>query len=257
MTKEFVVDRLLVRQFATREEMGRAAAGAVREQLLETLARKKEANVLFAAAPSQNELLSALVAAPDVPWERVNAFHMDEYVGLAEDAPQGFGNFLRRSIFEKLPFRSVSYLRGGAEDLEAECRRYAAALQTHPLDVACAGIGENGHLAFNDPHVADIQDARAVKLVELDETCRLQQVHDGCFPSLEQVPSQALTLTIPAILRASAIVCVVPARTKALAVRTALREEITPHCPASALRLHKHAVLYIETESASLLEKEA
>lgn len=256
MTREFVVDRLRVWQFATREDMGRAAARAVREQLLAVLSQKETVNMLFAAAPSQNEVLTALASDPDIPWERVNAFHMDEYVGLDADAPQGFGNFLRRAIFEKAPFRSISYLHGGAEDLEAECRRYTEILQAHPIDIACAGIGENGHIAFNDPHVADFQDARTVKIVELDETCRWQQVHDGCFASLDQVPRQALTLTVPAILRASYIACIVPARTKAQAVRAALLGEISPRCPASSLRGHKNAVLFLDGESASLLAGE-
>lgn len=252
--KEFVVDQLRVKQFETRGEMGRAAAAAVRERLLALLSEREQVNVLFAAAPSQNELLDALAAYSDIPWERVNALHMDEYVGLPDDAPQGFGNFLRRAIFDRVGFRKVFYLNGGAASIEEECARYAAILEKYPLDIACTGIGENGHIAFNDPHVADFHDPKAVKCVELDEKCRCQQVHDGCFAALEQVPRRALTLTVPSIVKAGYIVCVVPARTKAEAVKAALEGEVGEHCPATALRRHRDATLYLDADSASLLE---
>ena len=252
MTKEFVVDRLLVRQFATREEMGRAAAGAVREQLLETLARKKEANVLFAAAPSQNELLSALVAAPDVPWERVNAFHMDEYLGLSPDAPQGFGNLLKTHLFSKRTFRSVHYINGQAHDPEKECRRYEELLLKFPPDIIFHGIGENGHLAFNDPPSADFSDKRAVKTVAMDEICRNQQVHDGCFSEISQVPERAITLTIPVLTGTDTyLVVTVPGPSKVLAVRRTVKEEISTACTATILRRHPHAAMFLDLEAAA------
>ena len=146
------------------------------------------------------------------------AYHMDEYIGLAPDAPQGFGNFLRRSLFEKVPFAGVEYLNGGADDIDAEIRRYSQILRKHPADMVFMGIGENGHIAFNDPHVAHFDDCALVKKVELDERCRAQQVHDGCFDAIDQVPTHALTLTIPALVRAERIFCMVPAATKAEAV---------------------------------------
>lgn len=143
---------------------------------------------------------------------------MDEYIGLAADAPQGFGNFLRGRLFGRLPFGQVFYLDGQAADPQAECARYSALLAEYPVDIVCLGIGENGHIAFNDPHVARFDDPVRVKVVDLDDKCRRQQVHDGCFASLGQVPTHALTLTIPALTAASGMYCIVPAQTKARAV---------------------------------------
>ncbi|MEQ2457318.1 glucosamine-6-phosphate deaminase [Flavonifractor hominis] len=236
-----------------RAEMGRAAAGLVHDRLLWLLGQQEQVNMLFAAAPSQNEFLDALCSFSDVPWQRVNALHMDEYIGLPRQAPQRFGQFLRRAVFDRLPFRTVHYLDGDAPDPEAECARYAALLEQYPLDIACTGIGENGHIAFNDPAVADFHDPKAVKQVALDERCRMQQVHDGCFATLEAVPRHAFTLTVPAILRSGFIVCVVPGRAKAQAVRETLYGPVSEACPASILRTHPQAHLYLEPESAALL----
>lgn len=249
----FTADDLTVCIFKTRQQMGSQAAVAVHDEILAQLAEKEHINMLFAAAPSQNEMLAALSACDDIPWERINALHMDEYVGLPADAPQGFGNFLRRAIFEKVNFRSVSYLNGNAEDLWAECRRYGALLDLYPLDISCIGIGENGHIAFNDPYVADFCDPETVKLVKLDERCRRQQVNDGCFAVLEQVPHVALTVTIPAILKAERIICVVPSKTKAEAVKSTVEGPIGEYCPATILRRHKDATLYLDVDSAALL----
>lgn len=253
MNKKFSVDRLAVEQYDSRPEMGKAAAEATRLEIKRLLTQKDEINMLFAAAPSQNEFLEALSSDQDIPWERVNALHMDEYIGLAADAPQGFGNFLRRAIFSKVPFRTVSYLNGNAENIKAECARYTALLEKYPLDIACTGIGENGHIAFNDPHVADFHDPKAVKTVELDDRCRRQQVNDGCFSELENVPKMALTLTIPSIFKAKFVVCVVPGKTKAEAVKKALQGPVSESCPSSILRRHSSATLYIDADSAALL----
>jgi glucosamine-6-phosphate deaminase len=253
MSSKFTVDRLSVERFDTRREMGEAAAEAVRVKIKELLSERAEINMLFAAAPSQNEFLEALRSFSDIDWTRINALHMDEYVGLRDDAPQRFGNFLRAAIFDRVPFRSVWYLNGNAPDIDAECARYGALLKKYPLDIACTGIGENGHIAFNDPHVADFSDPKAVKKVDLDLRCRNQQVNDGCFAALDQVPSMALTLTVPTIFRAGFIVCVVPASTKAEAVKAALRGPVSEACPASILRRHPHATLYIDADSAALL----
>lgn len=179
---------------------------------------------------------------------------MDEYVGLTPEAPQGFGNFLRNALFSKAPFGSVQYINGQARDPEEECRRYEALLACAPADIVCMGIGENAHIAFNDPHEADFQDPRMVKVVSLDETCRRQQVHDGCFASLEQVPCQAITLTVPALVNASCIFCVVPAKTKAQAVKNSLEKEICEKYPASILRRIPGSVMYLDQDSSALLD---
>ncbi|MFQ8832704.1 MAG: 6-phosphogluconolactonase [Ruthenibacterium lactatiformans] len=177
---------------------------------------------------SQNEFLEAPCAAPDIDWKRVTAFHMDEYVGLDAAAPQGFGNFLRARVFDRLPFGQVCYLNGNAPDIEAECSRYAGLLAQAPIDIVFMGIGENGHIAFNDPPVAEFDDPAAVKVVALDEVCRNQQVHDGCFADIGQVPTHALTLTVPTLAGAKHHLCIVPAPTKAKAVRDTLEGPSPP-----------------------------
>jgi len=179
----------------------------------------------------------------------VTAFHLDEYVGLSSEAPESFGNFLRVKLFEKVHPGNVYYLNGMAGDLEAECKRYAGLLEDHPLDIACIGIGESGHLAFNDPPFADFQDPLLVKVVELDLVSRQQQVRDGCFQNLEEVPRKAITLTIPAILSAKFIYCMVPAHSKAEAVKRTLQDSVSTDCPATILRKHDNAILFLDRGS--------
>lgn len=244
--------KLPVRIYDTRRSMGEAAAADVAACIRELLAVKQEIYMIFAAAPSQNEFLAALAVAPGIEWGRIHALHMDEYVGLPADAPQGFGNFLRAAIFDKVPFASVDYI-GTESDPEETCRRYAALLQGIQVDIVCMGIGENGHIAFNDPPVADFNDPLTVKKVALDETCRLQQVHDGCFARIEEVPRYAVTLTVPTMFRARYIFCIVPAPTKANAVRATVCGPVSEQCPASILRTHEHAILYTDSDSAALL----
>lgn len=250
-----VVDKVTVQVADSRLEMGQKAAKDAAEIIGAVIRQKGKANVVFAAAPSQNEFLEALVNS-GLDFSRIHAYHMDEYLGLAEDAPQGFGNFLRRAIFDKVEFAKVDYLNGQAEDPEAECARYEALLKADAPDVICMGIGENGHIAFNDPGEADFNDPRLVKIVNLDEKCRNQQVHDGCFAKLEDVPKQALSLTIPALTKFVQILCVVPAATKAQAVRDTLAGPISEDCPASILRTCWAAQLYLDPDSAALWEKE-
>ena len=244
--------KLPVRIYDTRRNMGEAAAADVAACIRELLAVKQEIYMIFAAAPSQNEFLAALAATPGIEWNRIHALHMDEYVGLPADAPQGFGNFLRAAIFGQVPFASVDYI-GTESDPDETCRRYAALLQGIQVDIVCMGIGENGHIAFNDPPVADFNDPLTVKKVALDETCRLQQVHDGCFARIEEVPRYAVTLTVPTMFRARYIFCIVPAPTKANAVRAAVCGPISEQCPASILRTHEHAILYTDSDSAAAL----
>lgn len=250
--KKLLFDLLRVEVYDTRGEMGAAAARDIAAAIRQVLAEKDCCNMIFAAAPSQNEVLAVLAADKTVDFTRIRAFHMDEYIGLAPDAPQGFGNFLRRALFDKAPFKEVHYLRGN-EAPEAECARYAALLERYPVDIVCLGIGENGHVAFNDPPVADFSDPALVKKVALDPVCRQQQVNDGCFGALSQVPTHALTLTVPALMGGKRLFCVVPASTKAQAVRDTLYGPISEACPASALRRHGGAKLYLDPDSAALL----
>ena len=233
--------------------MGEDAAKDIKDKIKELLSKKAEINMIFAAAPSQNDVLASLVADKSIEWNRVNAYHMDEYIGLDKDAPQGFGNFLKEHIFGLVPFKSVYYIDISAVDPEREADRYAMLLAENPTDIVVMGIGENGHIAFNDPPVADFNDKRLVKPVKLDEICRNQQVNDGCFKHIDDVPTHAMTLTVPALMSAPYQFCIVPAPTKAKAVYETLNGNIDEHCPASILRTKKNAVLYLDADSAKLL----
>ncbi len=242
-----------IKAFETRGEMGRAAARDVAAVIRKLFEVKKSIRMIFAAAPSQSDFLDAFTSDKSVDFSRIHAFHMDEYIGLNPDAPQGFGNFLRESLFSKVCFASVSYLNGGAPDMDAECRRYAALLEEEPIDIVCLGIGENGHIAFNDPAVADFHDKKKVKIVELDAVCRQQQVNDGCFSSLSEVPTHAVTLTVPMLTSAAYHFCIVPTARKAAAVRGAVYGALSETCPATALRTCDNMTLYLDRESASEL----
>lgn len=253
---EFKKDGLLVKIFKTRSEMGKAAADDIAECIKKCLSKKPEINMIFAAAPSQNDMLSELLKREDIEWGRINAYHMDEYIGLSSAAPQCFSNFLRERIFDLVPFGSVNCINPGAKSPEAEAERYGELLRKNPPDIVCMGIGENGHIAFNDPHVADFEDKKIVKTVELDKRCRMQQVNDGCFADISEVPRYALTLTIPTLMAAEHHFCVVPAPTKAEAVRRCVTGEVGEDCPATILRRKDNAVLYCDADSSRLLREE-
>lgn len=248
------IDLLEVARFDDRPAMGRAAADATATQIRELLSRQETVSMIFAAAPSQNEFLAALVANEDIAWDRINAFHMDEYIGLPADAPQRFGQFLNERLFAKVPFRSVNYLNGNAPDIEEECKRYTDLLVEHPADIVCMGIGENCHIAFNDPHVADFDDEAWVKVVDLDLACRQQQVNDNCFTELNRVPTHALTLTIPALMAAPHIFCMVPGKNKVSAIRHTVTAEVSAVFPSTVLRTHPNAILFVDGESAMGLQ---
>ena len=249
LLKEATKDQLKYFVFSTRKEMGKKAAADIAAKMIELLEQKKEINMIFAAAPSQNEMLESLTENKQIPWQRVNAFHMDEYLGLPHAHPQSFSTYLKQAVFDKVPFRSVQYIRADAADPQQEGERYAALLKAYPTDIVCLGIGENGHIAFNDPWVADFEDKQLVKIVTLDDVCRMQQVNDGCFASIEEVPKTALTLTIPALTSAKFMFCTVPAETKRKAVNRTINQDISEDCPASILRRHPHAVLYCDAQS--------
>ena len=247
-TRHQMVERLRVCSFATRAAMSRAAARDVAAEIRARLAVAAGVRMIFAAAPSQAEMIEAVIVEPGIDWGRVTAFHMDEYIGLATDAPQRFARWLQQRLFGRVPFAAVHPIVPEPEP-RAATERYAALLGAAPIDVVCLGIGVNGHIAFNDPPVADFTDPQDVKIVKLDDVCRQQQVDDDCFPNLAAVPEQAVTLTIPRLLRAERLFCVVPGAHKRVAVAGALHGPITTDCPASVLRRHPDCTLYLDAES--------
>ena len=233
--------------------MGAGAAADIHDCMVKLLAEKDEINMIFAAAPSQNETLAALLTYTDLDWTRVNAFHMDEYVGFPKDKKESFGYYLYEHVFGKLPFGEVHYVGGDNPDPAAECERYGELLTKYPTDIVFLGIGENAHIAFNDPWVADFNDPKKVKLVPLDEMCRNQQVHDGCFATIDDVPTHAFTLTIPSLTAAKVMICTVPAATKAEAVYNTVKADITADVPATIMRLHNNATMYCDADSGAKL----
>lgn len=250
--REITKEKLNVKIFESRSELGAAAAETLSGKIRELLKTKEYVNIIFASAPSQNEFLAELLIR-DIEWGHINAFHMDEYVGLDKNAPQGFGNFLKDRLFDKVSCREVHYLNGNATDLNEECKRYSDLLLKYPTDIVCLGIGENTHLAFNDPHVANFNDPEIVKVVDLDEDCRTQQVNDGCFNTLEDVPTHALTITMPALFKSTYAYAVVPGEFKANAIYHTLNSGISELYPSTILRRHDHAILFIDENSASKL----
>ena len=251
--RQWKVDDLSVEVHDNRRTMGIAAAKQVSRMISDIIAQKGSVSMAFAAAPSQREFLIELCNTRGLDWSKVIGFHLDEYIGLPEGAPQSFRRFLDENIFHKVRPGQVHYLNGNVENLRSECDRYSRLLKENPLDIACIGIGENGHIAFNDPHVADFQDSCWVKVVDLDEKCRRQQVNDGCFPSIYDVPRNALTLTIPAIMSSRYVYCIVPGVTKQEAVKNTLEGPIDTSCPASILRTHPSARLIIDRDASELL----
>jgi glucosamine-6-phosphate deaminase len=241
------VARMRVESFANRSDMAAASAAAVASAIRELLAIQPAVRMIFAAAPSQAGMLAALTGAEDIDWRRVTAFHMDEYVGLAAEAPERFAAWLDQHLFQKVPFGAVHRIVP-EPDPDVAANRYATALAKAPIDIVCLGIGVNGHIAFNDPPVADFDDPRDVKVVILDDICRQQQVDDECFARFEDVPETAVTLTIPRLLRAGRLFCVVPGASKRDAVRAALYGPVTTACPASILR-QTDCTLYLDAES--------
>jgi len=247
-------DFLEVRQYSGRPALGSASAALVADAIRLACSTRGEARVIFACAPSQYEFLASLVRHP-IAWGKVTVFHMDEYIGLRGDHPQSFRHFLQTHLLDRVAAPYAVHLIQAEKDPVHETTRYGQLLAEKPIDVVCLGIGENGHLAFNDPPVADFRDPKSIKIVELDNACRQQQVNDGCFPTFDSVPTHALTLTIPTLVGARTVSCVVPGERKAQAVRDTLLGPIGTACPASILRQHKDAVLHIDDASASLLAK--
>ena len=250
LIRRFQCDRLDVGVYEDREDMGAASAARFAERLRAVLAVRGSAAVVFASAPSQNEFLASLREC-DLEWARVTAFHLDEYAGISGDHPASFRRYIREHLIDWVPIGGFHELRGDAPNPEAECARYTALLDEAKPAVVALGIGENGHLAFIDPPVCDFEDPRDVRVVELDEVCRMQQVHDGCFANFDDVPARALSLTIPFFLRTPHAVVTVPGVTKQQAVHDALDGPVTTQCPASILRRHPDAGLFLNKDSAT------
>jgi glucosamine-6-phosphate deaminase len=253
-TRNLKAGNLTVNIYENRVILGAEAAKDVATKIKALLsAQPGFVNIIFAAAPSQSEFLYYLSEEEGIDWARVNGFHMDEYVGVDPTSPQSFAWFLRENIFDKLPFHEVFYINGNAQNSAVECDRYTTLLEEYPTDIVCMGIGENTHIAFNDPHTANFNDPMLVKLVTLDEASRQQQVHDGCFADIASVPTSAITLTVPALLRAASIFCMVPGSKKAWAVSQTIHNEVSEKFPSTSLKKHAGAILYLDRVSAENL----
>jgi len=253
--KSFSVDRLPVRVFSTLPQLAAAAADDAAATLIAAIAARGKARAIIATGNSQDLFLDQLVQRPGIDWSKVELFHMDEYLGMPITHPASFRLYLKLKVFDRVKPGGAHYLEGDALEPLKAMRDYAAALNSAPVDLCCLGIGENGHLAFNDPPVADFADPETIKLVKLDEKCRRQQVGEGHFPNLDAVPAYAITLTIPALCRAGRMIAVVPEKRKAEAVKGSLEGPIATACPGSFLRRQAHAALYLDADSASLLKR--
>jgi glucosamine-6-phosphate deaminase len=238
---------LAVRAYSTKEGLGKAAGEHAARILTEAIAANGKARVMFAAAPSQEATLATLIADPGVDWSRVECFHMDDYVGLSPDAPQGFGSWLQRLVFDWVSPKDFHRINT-AGDATQGAEDYARIMESAPFDLVLCGLGVNGHLAFNDPP-ADFNDQKAARVIELDDISRQQQVDEGHFKRLEDVPTQAVTVTIPRLLNATAIIASVPGRAKKQAVAETLGMPVTGAHPGTILRTHPNASLYLDEES--------
>lgn len=254
LTRSFTTDALAVRAYARQRDMAADAARFAAETIQTALNRQGSAAVILASAASQLQFLEALTGFDGIDWARVTLFHMDEYLGIHRDHPASFRRFMRERVESQVRARAFHYIEGDALEPLKECDRYAGLLRAQRVDLCVLGIGENGHIAFNDPSVADFHDPLPIKLVKLDLACRQQQVGEGSFPSIEAVPQYAFTLTVPTLCAAERLLCVVPERRKAVAVRDCLSGPVTTACPASFLRTQTHATLFLDADSASLVE---
>lgn len=251
--REFQVDALQVRQFPNESKLAQAASHEAAKVLRAAITKRNSARAIIATGNSQAKFLEILTQTPGIDWSKVELFHMDEYLGMPMEHAASFRRYLKEHVFDIVRPGAAHYLEGDGLEPIKVIREYAAALNAAPIDLCCLGIGENGHIAFNDPAVADFDDPEPIKIVKLDTTCRQQQVGEGHFPNIEAVPTYAITLTIPTLCRVKHMITIVPERRKANAVRDALEGAIQTGCPASYLRRQSHAVLYIDSDSGSLL----
>mgnify|MGYP003644847822 CR=1 FL=1 len=232
-----------VNVFSSRILAGTVAGKEIEDCIVKIQDSQPEIRIIFAAAPSQDGMLAYLANSPLVKWGKIVAFHMDEYIGLPTASPQLFASYLNDNLFSKVPLKEV-HLLNTSGDVEKEMTRYEKILNQAPIDIVCLGIGENGHIAFNDPPVADFNDPKTIKAVELEDACRIQQVNDGCFPALVEVPTRAVTLTIPTLMRGKHLFCVVLGKNKSEAVKNTLSGSVSTSCPASILTTHPNCNFY-------------
>jgi len=242
-----------VEVFESKMKLGGAAANKAAEIIRQAIAEREVAFVIAATGASQFEFLDALVVQ-DLDWTKTVFFHLDEYVGLPASHPASFRRYLKERILDRIPVSAFHFINGEAEDVLEECRRVSRLISQHPIDVAFVGIGENGHLAFNDPP-ADFETDQSYIVVDLDEACRQQQVGEGWFKNIEEVPRQAVSMSIQQILKAHSVLCIVPDERKADAVKSCVEMEVSPLRPASILQTHKDVTLFLDRESSSLLSE--
>jgi glucosamine-6-phosphate deaminase len=251
--KVFKVNKASVRIFASRSLSGKAAAADAAHLMRNALLRQRHVRIVVATGNSQADLINTLTKEEVLDWSLVEVFHMDEYVGMSSSHPSSFARWLKTRVTDVVHPGKVHYLRGDSLDVDAELRRYAALLTADKIDLCLLGFGENGHIAFNDPHAADFNDPLVVRRVTLDERCCAQQVGEGHFDNLEAVPKEAITLTCPTLMSARNVICCVPDRRKAEAVHNALQGPLSEKCPASLVRTHPGATIYLDSSSASRL----
>jgi len=245
-----LIDSLRVEVYPNRDEMGKAAAVVAADVINNAIAKNGESRVVFASAASQSDFLKHL-SGLKIDWSKVVGFHQDEWVGVSMDKEYCFGRFIKKHLFDIVNVGTAHYLDGMAVDIDLECDRYAKLLAEKPVDLIILGIGENGHIAFNEPHEADFNDPKAMKIITLDEKCRIQQKNDFGFSSIDEVPTNGITVTIPFIMAVKNVITIVPTMRKAEAVANTLGGPISEKCPASILRKKAGATLYLDEDSAS------
>ena len=250
--KQFKKENLLVNISEDEKSAGEVSAAFVAEHLNKAIASKGSANIILATGASQFAFLDAIKKL-DIDWSKVTAFHLDEYIGISASHPASFRKYLKEKITDDVKPKKMYYINGDVEDIDKEIANYEKLLKEYPADVACIGIGENGHIAFNEPDVADFNDPKLAKVIKLDDRSRQQQLGEGWFETIDDVPEKAISLTIPAMMNAKVISCMVPDKRKAEAVYNTLNGEISTDCPATILRKHDNAVLFLDKESASKL----
>lgn len=250
----FLVDALTVNVYDSEHDMALAAAQIAQTYLIKTIASQGHARIVFATGKSQLIFLKNLINLGGVNWQKITCFHLDEYLGLTPDHPGSLRHYLQENLGKLFSAQQFHYIQGEALEPLQECDRYTQLLQVAPIDLVLLGIGQNGHIAFNDPSVANFQDPYTIKLVRLDKENRQQQYQQGWFPTLNDVPQYAFTLTIPTICQARKIICLAPDQRKADIVKTMLTGTINPACPVSILRRQPQATLFLDIHSASLLD---
>ena len=253
LLQAFTVDRLQVQVYPSAAELSQAAAEFVQGQFQAILQQEAQVNAIAATGNSQVQFLEKLTQLPNIDWSRVVFFHLDEYMGISGDHPASFRRYLQQRIADQVPLKQFHYLQGDSLEPVAECDRYAQLLQQQSLHLCFLGLGENGHLAYNEPSVANFTDPYGVKLIKLDAETRQVQVKKGDFPNLMEVPQYAFTLTLPTICRAKTVICLAFGQNKAKAIKALLTEAIHPNCPASILRTHPQAILLLDQSAAAAI----